>query len=282
MTLPDRARLLKSLRVPTLPALVQRLTQLIDEPNTGTADAGALVKENPPLAGRVLRIANSSFYGLKEPCTSIEQASTVLGLRLLRNVVVQAALIQDHEHLQTLGLDLELLWRNSVLTGRISAMLARHAYSPLLPSPDEAYLTGLLHDIGQVVLLDNLGSDYVTLQETARAQSLPLHLAERRDLGMTHADVGAVVASTWALPNVVRLGIELHHGRRGSDYGIPAAYLAIRAGQILERVASGNVVAACEPVDAVAEKALGITQAAVLEAIQHVRDNLNGPLSEAA
>jgi HD-like signal output (HDOD) protein len=282
MPLPERERLLKNMRVPTLPALVQRLTQLIDEPSAGTADVGALIKEDPPLAGKVLRIANSSFYGLKEPCTSIEQASTVLGLRLLRNVVVQAALIHGHEHLQSMGLDLELLWRRSVLTGRASALLARRAHSPFLPSVDEAYLTGLLHDIGQVVLLDNLGADYVAIVDDARRHDLPLHLAERRDLGMTHADVGGIVASSWCLPNVVRMGIEFHHGRRASDYAIPAVYLAIRSGQLVDRVWGGNPIAAAAPIDETAEKALGITTEAVLEAIEHVRLNLSVPLAEAA
>jgi len=282
MLQPDRDRLLKNMRVPTLPGLVQRLTQLIDEPNAGTADVGALLKEDPPLAGRVLRIANSSFYGLKEPCTSIEQATTVLGLRLIRNVVVQAALIEGHAHLQSLGMDLEQLWRRSVLTGRTSSILVKRSRSPLLPTPDEAYLTGLLHDIGQVVLLDNLGADYVVLHEDARRHNLPLHLAERRDLGTTHADVGAVVANSWGLPNVVRLGIEYHHGRRASDYAIPAAYLAIRSGQLVDRVYAANLSAAYSPLDATAERALGITAEAVAEAIDHVRSNLSAPLEEAA
>lgn len=270
------------MRVPTLPALVQRLTQMIDEPNAGTADVGAIIKEDPPLAGKVLRIANSSYYGLKEPCTSIEQASTVLGLRLLRNVVVQAALIQGHAHLQSLGFDLELLWRRSVLTGRVGALLTRRARCPLLPSPDEAYLTGLLHDIGQVVLLDNLGGEYVGLQEGARQHNLPLHLAERRDLGMTHTEVGAIVANSWGLPSVVRVGIEFHHGRRASDYAIPAAYLAIRSSQILDRVIAGNLTAAAAPVELAAENALGFTGEAVAEAIEHVRVSLFAPLTEAA
>jgi HD-like signal output (HDOD) protein len=270
------------MRVPTLPALVQRLTQLIDEPDTGTAEVGALIKEDPPLAGRVLRIANSAFYGLKEPCTSIEQASTLLGLCLLRNLVVQAALIEGQAHLKTLGLDLDLLWHRSVLTGRISAMLSRKARCPLLPSPDEAYLTGLLHDIGQVVLLDNLGTEYVALHESARRQELPLHLAERRELGMTHADVGAIVANAWGLPNVVRLGIEIHHGRRASDYAIPGIYLAIRSGHILDRVSAGTLTAALEPLDASAEKQLGITPEAVGEVIEYVRANLVLTLPDAA
>jgi HD-like signal output (HDOD) protein len=273
---------MRNMRIPTLPTLVHRLTRMIDEPNAGTAEVGALIKEDPPLAGKVLRIANSSFYGLKEPCTSIEIASTVLGLRSIRNVVVQAALIQGHAHLQSLGFDLELLWRRSALTGRVSAMLAREARCTLLPSPDEAYLTGLLHDIGQVVLLDNLGTEYVVLREEARRHDLPLHLAERRDLGLTHADVGAIVANAWGLPAVVRIGIEFHHGRRASDFAIPAAYLAIRSGQILERVSAGNLAAAAEPIDASAENALGLRAQAVAEAIEHVRENLSGPIAEAA
>ena len=282
MPLPDRDRLLRNLRVPTLPALVQRLTRIIDEPNAGTADVGLIIKEDPPLAGRVLRIANSSFYGLKEPCTSIEQASTVLGLRSLRNVVVQAALIQGHVHLQALGLDLEGLWRDSVLAARTSSLITTLARSPLLPSPDEAYLTGLLSDIGQVVLLDNLGGEYVTLHEAARRHGLPLQLAERRDLGLTHADASAIVATTWGLPNVVRLGIEYHHGRRASDFAIPAAYLAIRSAQLVERVRAGNLGAAAAPIDAQAEKVLGITPEATAEAIARIKEGLAVGLEDAA
>jgi HD-like signal output (HDOD) protein len=282
MPKPDRQRLLKNMRIPTLPAHVEKLTQLIDTPNAGSAEVGALLKEDPPIAGRVLRVANSSFYGLSEPCTSIEQAATILGLRLLRNIVVQAALIERYTHLHSMGLNIERLWQRAVLTGRISTVLARCSKSPSLPSADEAYLTGLLSDIGQVVLLDNLGEEYVAIHSRALQHSLPLHYAERRDLGATHAEVGAMVASSWGLPNVVRCGIELHHGRRGTDHAIPAVYLVIRSGQILERVSAGDLIGAAAPVDADSEKSHGITPQAIEEAIEYARANLDAPLLEAA
>src|SRR5688572_19600756 len=110
MTTPRTPLLIQNLRVPTLPALVHRLLQLIDKPNVGTAEVGAIIKEDPPLAGKVLRIVNSSFYGLPEPCVSVEKASTLLGLKLVKNIVVQAALIEDSERLASLGFDIAHLW----------------------------------------------------------------------------------------------------------------------------------------------------------------------------
>jgi HD-like signal output (HDOD) protein len=277
-----RDELLKSLRIPTLPSAVARLTELIDTPDAGSAEVGALIKQDPPLAGKVLRIANSSFYGLHEPCTSIEQASAVLGLRLLRNIVVQTALIDRYAHLQELGLDIEQLWRRSVLVGQAASILSRRSRGAGLPGPDEAYLTGLLSDVGQVVLLDNLGEKYAELQLQAMNRNQALFLAERRDLGTTHADAGAIAAASWVLPNSVRVGIQLHHGRREADFAIPPVYLVIRAGRLVDCVLAGDKARATEEVDARAEQTLGITGEAVAEAIEHVHANLRSPLSEAA
>src|SRR5205085_316330 len=89
----------KSLSIPTLPIVVQKVEALLRDPKVGTREIGSLVAEDPPLAAKVLKIANSSYYGLREHCVSTEQATAVLGMRVLRNVVTQAAVIKQFEHL---------------------------------------------------------------------------------------------------------------------------------------------------------------------------------------
>lgn len=282
MTSQSRFHLSTDLRLPTLPAHIERLTAMIDAPDACTAEVGALIKQDPSLALKVLRTANSAFYGLGEPCLSIEQASTVLGLRLLRSIVIHAALLQKYEHLEDIGLDLERLWKRSVLVGQAGALISSDSNSLVLPSPDEAYLTGLLADIGQVILLDSIGSEYVEIHARAQDHNLPLHLVERRDLGTTHADVGAMLASAWGLPLEVRLGIEWHHGRRASDFQVPAVYLVQRAGQIADRVVAGQLAEAASPMDAQLEQQFGLRAQAVALAIAHVRDSERKSRSEAA
>lgn len=264
---------LPNLRVPTLPVIVHKTMQLIDEASAGTAEVGALLAADPALAGTVLRIANSSFHGLREPCVSTERACTILGLRALRNIVVEAVLIQDSTRLRSFGLDLERLWHRSALTGRVCALLARRSRAPSRPDPDEAYLTGLLSDIGQVVLLDNFGDRYAALHGAAQHSAEALHVIEARELGLNHAQAGMVVATEWGLPESVRTGIAQHHGTRKSDYGVAAVYLTIRASQIVELTLAGTLRAAERALDSTAERQHDIRADAVEAAIAHVADD---------
>ena len=271
-----------NLNVPTLPTVVHRLAELIEQPDTGPCEVGALINEDPPLAGKVLRIANSTFYGLAEPCTSVEKACSVLGLKLVHAMILQASVIAQFEHLRELGLDLGRLWRHSVLVGRVCSILARGSKSVAVPSPDEAYLAGLLHDVGQVVLLDALREKYVVIHQQAAVQSLPLVMVERRELGTTHADIGAAVVNAWKLSNSVRIGVQLHHGRREADFLVPAACLTIKANLLVDRVCMGNPESALELLDPVSEKTLALAPGALAEAVAFVERSVRAVAGEAA
>jgi HD-like signal output (HDOD) protein len=271
-----------NLNVPTLPAVVARLEALIADPDAGPSDVGALINEDPPLAGKVLRIANSTFYGLAEPCSSVEKACSVLGLKLVHTMIVQASVIAQFEHLREIGLDLGRLWRHSVLVGRVCSILARGSKSAAAPNPDEAYLAGLLHDVGQVVLLDNLREKYVAMHRQAAVQSLPLVMVERRDLGTTHAEIGAAVVNTWKLSNSVRIGVQLHHARRDADFSVPAACLTIKANLLVDRVCAGDRDGALAVLDPVSEKTLVLAPTSLTEAVEYVERHAVSALGEAA
>ena len=275
-------KLLPTLKVPTIPLVVQCLEALIASSDAGAEEVGALINRDPPLAGKVLRIANSSFYGLEERCASVEKACAVLGLKLVRTIVLQAAVIRQYEHLRGLGFDLENLWRHSVLVGQVCSILARSSKLPESLRPDEAYLAGLLHDVGQVVLLDHLREEYIALHHRAKAQGLPLFLVERRDLGTTHADVGAALADAWGQSPFVKAGIQLHHGRREDDVTIPAACLTIKANLLVERAREDTSSAALEAFDPTALKILALETAAVEEAVAYVRDHHEFSITDAA
>jgi HD-like signal output (HDOD) protein len=88
--------------LPSLPEVVLRITAAIDDPAIGVAEMGRIASEDPAVTARVLRLANSGFYGLSEPVTSAERAVTVIGARALRNVAMQCSIVRHYEHLRAI------------------------------------------------------------------------------------------------------------------------------------------------------------------------------------
>jgi putative nucleotidyltransferase with HDIG domain len=277
---PDasRAKLLaaKSLNIPTLPAVVQKLREMIADPKSGAADVGRLVSQDPPLAAKVLKIANSAFYGLSQRTVSTEQACTVLGLRVLRNVVTQAAVMTHYEHLSGRGLDLDALWRHSQFVAQTTYQLARAARAHLGLTPEELQACGLLHDLGKVVLLESLSEEYARVLDLARSQGLPIHVAEKRTLGFDHTDVGAMVAMHWGLPTAVAAVIQFHHGPREAVAANPAVALVANANLVVERTEAGNLAAAAGTLDPATQRFLGLDGAAVTGAVELLQSWIQG------
>ena len=275
---PSRAKQLasKSLNIPTLPEVVRKLREMIADPKAGAGDVGRLVAQDPPLAAKVLKIANSAYYGLSQRTVSTEEACAILGLRVLRNVVTQAAVMTRYEHLGGRGLDLDALWRHSQFVAQMSFELGRAARAPLGLTPEELQACGLLHDLGKVVLLESLGDEYVRVLDLAREQNLPVHVAEKRSLGFDHTDVGALVAVQWALPTSVAAVIQYHHGPREAVAANRGVALVANANLVVQRTEAGNYAAAAGTLDAATLQFLGLDAASVTGAVEKLQAWLGG------
>ncbi len=257
-----------NLSIPTIPEIVQRVTALIEDPHSGTREIGQLIAQDAPLAAKVLRIANSAYYGLVGDCVSTEQASTVLGLRVLRNIVTQVSVMQQFEHLeQETGFEVSALWKHAVLTGHVCSFLARRSRRQLDLTPEEFYVCGLLHDVGKVVMLDGLGKEYVQMAVTAKNEGLPLFVAEKRRYTFNHTDVGAMVASRWGLPQAVSIAIQFHHGPREKVAGSSVVSLIANANLFVHHVVEGNPAAATRIFDGQTAAFLGLSPGDVNAAV---------------
>lgn len=237
---PIQQLIRNNLTIPTLPEVVLRIRAIINDPDSGTAEVGALIAEDAPLAAKVLRIANSAYYGLSGECASTEHASTVLGMRVLRNIVTQAAVIQCFDHLEgSNDFKVQDLWRHASFTGHISAKIAERARTLGTLSPAELYACGLLHDVGKVVMLDGLGEKYLNLVKRSRRESIPLHKMEKEVLSFDHTDVGALVAKRWDLPDQVARTIQYHHGPRRMVATDPIVSIVANANILAHRIDEG-------------------------------------------
>lgn len=204
---------LSNVQLPTLPEVVTKLSAMVENPRVGLADIGRTVREDTAMTTRLLRVANSANVGLSEPVLSVEQAAATLGARAVRNLALQAAVIDLFEDLpSTDELDIRLLWRHAILTAQVSQLLAAEIAHDLPLAPDEYYSCGLVHDVGKLVLLQALGEDYLEVMHDARRDGKASHIAEQHQLGFTHVDVGARVAAYWRLPQALIDAIQYHHG----------------------------------------------------------------------
>lgn len=259
MTTPTGPRKVpQNLTIPTLPSIVQRVNRLVDDPNSGLREIGEVLSEDAPLAARVLRIANSAYYGLAEPCLSAEQACAVLGVRALRNTVTQVAIIEQFEHLTGTGFDLDTLWKHSILTAQACTRLAKESGIVEL-TPDEFYSCGLLHDIGKVVMLDKLGVRYIDVLRDAQTTGVEDHVAEETELGYSHTDVGSIVAERWGLPIPVAAAIQFHHGPPEAMRDSAVVCLVANANLLIHRIEEGDLAGAAEVFDAQTAQLLGLS-----------------------
>ncbi|MFT5286385.1 MAG: HD-like signal output (HDOD) protein [Planctomycetota bacterium] len=189
----------QDLEIPTIPEVFARISSMAQDPDVGIPEIGQVVAQDPPLAAKVLQIVNSATYGLRENVVSCEHATSVLGIRVLRNVVLQASVMGDFSHLQSLY-DLTKLWKHSILSAQVAAVISSSTRAELPIAMDEIYTCGLLHNIGTMVLLNCAKETYADLLNQGNGSEEKLWQLEEETLGFTHCEEGAMVARRWGLP----------------------------------------------------------------------------------
>jgi HD-like signal output (HDOD) protein len=243
--MPEKAfvdRVLSAVDIPTLPKIVERLTQLLHRPDAGMREVAAELSKDPPLTAQVLRIANSAYYGLEEPILDIERAAMVLGMRTLYEVVLRASVMRAFEHVPQQGFSLDTLWKHSILTGQLCQTLVSRSSAKLGLGAGDLYTCGLLHDLGRIVLLDAHGERYVELLRKARAAGVNSDPLEAQQLGFSHPQVGAVLAYVWRLPTQLQDTIECHHGPESRLRGDATVALVALADEVARSMESGSTV----------------------------------------
>ncbi len=195
--------------ISTLPGVAHSVVQLIQNPKSSALQVGEAISRDPALASKVLRIANSAFYGFPRKISTIHSAIVVLGFANIRNIVLTASIagmLPPRE--DGMLFDRVSFWRHSLACGIASKLLAGRMGMKNL---EEAFLWGLLHDLGKVVLDGCFRDDYLLIVRLAREKGRLLREAEEAVLGFDHAEAGGVVAEKWNLPPALIKAVRFHH-----------------------------------------------------------------------
>jgi diguanylate cyclase (GGDEF)-like protein len=194
-------------RLPSPPAIAVRILEVVRREDFSFLELAQVIQTDPALTGRILRVANSSFYSLSRNVTTIETAIAVLGVNAAKNIALSFILRQAFPRPQGERFDLDRLWRRSI-TAAVAAQLISKAIGF---KNDETFIASLLQDIGIAALFALRKDQYFEVLDEKAVTGLPVAEVERRVFGFDHQEVGAELLKFWGLPESVYLPIRYHH-----------------------------------------------------------------------
>jgi HD-like signal output (HDOD) protein len=194
--------------ISTLPEITTRIIRLVEDPASSAADLHQVIAHDPALVTRILKVVNSAFYGLPGQIAEVNRAIVLLGLNAVKNIAVAASLGQLFRGTRLCeGYTARDLWHHCVGVAIVSRELARQMRVPL---QDEAFLAGLIHDVGILVSLQILPEK---LREACRRamEGVPFIDAERQAMGVDHQQLGQALCEYWRFPRSCQLVAGYHH-----------------------------------------------------------------------
>lgn len=223
--------------LPTLPTIAMRLLELTRDPKVSMTRIGKLVKSDVGLSAKVLRTVNSSFFCLKQPCSTIDRALAYLGLNTVKSLVLGFSLVDSAKNIQDdQGFDLDAYWKRTIYAATATRTVAEFTRAC---DPDEAFTAGLFQDMGMMAMFVAIPEEYVPLLAISESHE-QLREDERRELGFDHAVVGAELAKKWKLQDTLVECIAKHHEPENAT---PKCEKMVRC-VVLGRIAAEAILAA--------------------------------------
>jgi diguanylate cyclase (GGDEF)-like protein len=194
-------------RMPTSPALAARILELIRDPKSNAADFGRVLRTDPALSTRLLRLANSAAFAQRSAVTTVERAVTVLGLTRVKSTSLGFQLMMHLDRLGGAPFDMKAFWQHSLLR----ACLAQATAQRLVPDrAEEAFVVGLLQHCGIPLLVQFLGCGYASLCRSNLSPAA-FYAVEKVSFPHTHVEAISVMASEWRFPPIISIPLERHH-----------------------------------------------------------------------
>lgn len=198
-------------QIPPLPGVVLHLVELVDSESATADQVESLITVDPVLSVKVLHIANSAYYGLSRSISTIKQAVLVLGFHTIKNLVLGISAIAVLKNGRKPSAVETAIWDHSFLCAGIARELMARAKQPLR-RVEEAFMGGLLHEIGAIVMMTRFPKEYQhVLERASQSFGQTLLEVEREMLGADHAEVGGYLAEHWKLPSNLVEVIAGHH-----------------------------------------------------------------------
>jgi len=244
--------------LPSAPDLYMQMLEALESPNSSSQRIADIASEDPALSAKLLQLCNSAFFGFSREVSSVEEAVQLLGVGILQSMALAVPVFSGFDRAKCPRFPLEQMWNHSAQTGLLARWIAHHYLPNGALVSESAFAAGVLHDIGKLIIAENLPQEYDRVLKESHEQSVPLFEMERKAFGATHADLGAYLLTLWGLPPPLIEGVAHHHEPQlfnNQEFGLVGA---IHVANSLEREQSKHEGVVPSPVNLEYAKSVGI------------------------
>lgn len=194
--------------LPTIPTVMSQVLSALDNPNLSATQLASIIERDQTLTAKVLRVANSPFYGFARRISTIDLAVVILGINVLKEIVLSLLVQKFFSRLSKNMFDVKSFWNYSLFCGSSARLIARKLGYKLA---GEAFVAGLMHDLGILIIIENFRKQFGEIRKLQKTKGMSLVEAEMEILQATHSEVGLWLAEKWNLPPRLCLAIKNHH-----------------------------------------------------------------------
>ncbi len=194
--------------ISSLPTVFQKLNSAVNDPRASNRDIANIISGDSGLAARLLRVANSAFYGFPSKIDTVTRAVTVLGTRQLRDLALATSVLQMFEGMSDDIVSMESFWMHSIACAVAARILAGYRREP---NVERFFVAGLVHDIGRLVILMQYPEQEREVIMAARERGELLHKLEKEQFGFDHSAVGSLLLKSWKIPEHTVTAIAYQH-----------------------------------------------------------------------
>ncbi len=206
---------------PSLPSVVSRVIALSSEPDSSMDEFLSVIRLDLSLTAAILKLANSAFFGQARTVSSLRQAIPILGLNEIRNMVIARAMFSSFKTVKGEGwFDIKGFWVHSFLCGLAARVLARES-----EPADDVFISGLIHDIGKLVILTVFPSQFAQLAPRQGEPLFNMYQWEENQFGVSHGEIGRNLLKRWAFPKKLVDSVGYHHQPENAEENRTAAAL---------------------------------------------------------
>ncbi len=259
-------RIRSSKNLPTLPHILLRIIEVCNGEETNFKELSRIIEMDPALTSNILQMINSPYFSLPNRVFNLDQALVLIGMDAVKNIAISASVHHVFKTKEEASpLYLKAFWRHSLLCALLARTLAKKLQ---YANPNEAFLTGLLHDIGKLLLWVNLPKEYGEIVASSKGNSERL-LSEEAKLGALHSEVGAWIIGEWNLPAMVTDAVLYHHEPL---YRIVEAFALVKIVYLANILSKGQESNAFEA----AESLFGLSQEETAALLDEARGDMGG------
>lgn len=270
---PDLKERLKAIdTLPSMPGIASQLLRLRNNPAATLNELAQIIQEDPSLTAQILRYARSPFFGYRGEVEGLDTAiGRVLGFDAVLNMALGLSAGKAFRNPSEGPLGLKAFWQHAVLSATLCQALCQLMPTQMRLKPGLAYLSGLLHNFGHLLLGHLFRSEFFLLNKMVETNpDVPITLIEKRILGIEHTQIGATLMAAWNMPDEIILSMRHHHDEHYRNQHAPYANLVLLADHLLKAYGLGDAAEDTPP--PIIYTALGLDPVKVAQVVEHLME----------